>query len=180
MLPLIRRAAQNQARLHPDAASGKIKARIRECLTEVESFCIRMKHINRRIVCHDLFHVKESIEKELIKLIVGHVVVFDLAGGPFIIHVVRRVRDDKVCFLALHQHVVGFFLRGITTNKPVPSQGPNVPHLRNGRFFQFTIDIKVIILDIGIIFKKVRELFLIKASEGEVECLCLQRFNLDT
>ena len=138
-----------------------------------------MEHINRGIICHDLFHVDKSIEQELVELIAGHVVVFNLASSAFIIDVVRRISQDQVCFLPLHQYFISLLFGRVPADQAVPAQCPHVTHLSYGRLFQLTIHIKVIIFHFGIFLEEICQLLFIEASQGQIKSLCLQRFNLN-
>ena len=121
MLPLIRRPAQNKALLLPDACSGQIKTRIAKSFAEVESFCICMEHIDAGVVRHHLFHVGKSRQQELIKIIVGHVVIFDFPGAAFVIDVVRRVGHHQVRPGSSHQQIVSLLIRTVPAVQPVPA-----------------------------------------------------------
>ena len=106
-----------------------------------------MEHIDGSIVRHDRFHVGEGIEQELVESIVCHVIVLDLPGGAFVVHVVRRVGQHKVGLLAVHQDVVGFLLRGVPTDQPVPSKRPHVARLGEGRLLELGFDVKIVVME---------------------------------
>ena len=52
VLPLVRASSKNQCVLLPDAAPGKVKSGILECLSEIQPLCIRMEYINGSILFH--------------------------------------------------------------------------------------------------------------------------------
>ena len=104
-----------------------------------------MEHIDRGIALHALLHVHECGEKEVIELLIFHVVILDLPGAPLIIRIVRRIRHHKVCFRPCHQHIVCLRQSGIPNHQPVPPKRPNITHLCHGRLFQFRVNVKVIL-----------------------------------
>ncbi len=95
MLPLVGTPPKNKALLLPDAAPGKVESRRLECAAEIQSLGIGMEHINRGIALHVLLHIYECGKKEVIELLIFHVVIPDLPGAPFIINVVRRLRNAR-------------------------------------------------------------------------------------
>ena len=107
-----------------------------------------MKNVNGSIAFHVLFHVHESTEKELVELIVRHIVIFDFPGSLLHVHIVGRICKDKVCFLPVHQPVVGFRERRVTANHSMFTQMPNIPGFGEGGFLQFFFHVKVIFLDV--------------------------------
>ena len=177
MLPLVGRASQHQAGLLPDTAAGEIEARIRECPAKIQAFCICVEDVDGGVLRHDFFHVGKGIQQELIELLSGHVVIFDLASCTFIVHVVRRVRHYQVCFLSLHENFVGFRFRGITAHQTVASQCPHITGFRKDRLLQFFVYIKLIILCLGAVIKQRRQFLLIKAGEQRIKVHALQCFN---
>ena len=88
-----------------------------------------MKHIDGSIAGHDGFHIGEGVEQELIEGVICHVVVLDLPGRAFIVHIVRRVRDHEVGLDVAHQGVVGFLFRGIAADQTMPTERPDVTGL---------------------------------------------------
>ena len=121
MLPLIWGTPQNKALLLPDAGSGKIKAGIRKGFPKIQAFCVGVKNINGCVVRHHLFHVGKSRQQELIKIIVGHVVIFDFPGAAFVIDVVRRVGHHQVRPGSSHQQIVSLLIRTVPAVQPVPA-----------------------------------------------------------
>ena len=135
VLPLVRRASEHQRLLFPDAAAGEVEACIGKSPAEVQTFGVRMEHIDGSIASHDGLHIGESVEQELIECVVCHVVVLNLPSRAFIVHIVRRVCDHEVGLDVAHQSVVGFLLRGITANQTVPTERPNVANFGEGGLF---------------------------------------------
>ena len=135
-----------------------------------------MEHIDGSIAGHDGFHIGKGIEQELIEGVVCHVVVLDLPGRAFIVHVVRRVRDHEVGLDVAHQGVVGFLFRGIATDQTVPTKRPDVTGLGEGGFFQLLIHIEIIVVDAVLQagLEKVVDLGRIKTGEGNIKVLALQ------
>ena len=66
MLPLIWGAAENQTRLFPNAAAGKIEAGGIKGLSEIQALRVSMENINGSIGRHNLFHIRKGIEEEVI------------------------------------------------------------------------------------------------------------------
>ena len=178
MLPLIRRAAQHQAGLLPDTAAGEVEACICECPGEVQPFRICMEYVDGSILRHDLFHVGKSIQQELIELFSGHVVVFDFASRAFIIDIVRRVRHHQICFLPLHENLIGFCFCGIAAHQTMASQRPHITGFRKDRLFQFFVYIKIIILSLSTVIKQSRQLLLIKTGKQGIKVHALKSLNL--
>ena len=135
-----------------------------------------MEHIDRSIAGHDGFHIGESADQELIEGIVCHVVVLDLPGRAFVVHVVRRVRDHKVGLDVAHQGVVGFLFRGIAADQTVPPKRPDVTGLGEGGIFQLLVHIEIIVVNavLQVVLEKVVDLGRIKTGEGNIEVLALQ------
>ena len=148
MLPLIRTSAKNKTLFLPNTSTGKIKSCICKCLSEVKSFCIRMEHIDTCIIGHSLIHTSVGIKKELIELIICHVVVFDFPCTSFIVHVVRRVCYNKVRFLIFHQYLIGFFPGAVPTDKSVVSKYPHITRFCHRCLFKFCIYIEIIFFHI--------------------------------
>jgi hypothetical protein len=104
-----------------------------------------MEHINGCVLLHVLLHIYECGEKEVIELLVFHVVIPDLPGSPLIICIVRRVRHHKVRFRPCHQHIVCLRQGGIAYHQPVPPKRPDVAHLCHGGLFQFRVNVEIIL-----------------------------------
>ena len=118
---------------------------------EVEKGIPRNPFINAgAIVMADilLLHIYESGKKEVIELLIFHVVIPDLPGAPFVINVVRRVRHHKVRFHPCHQHIVCLRQSRIPDHQPVPPKRPHISHFRHRRLFQFRVNVKVILRDL--------------------------------
>src|SRR5574344_2093441 len=88
MLPLIRRAAEDERVLFPDAAPGEVEPRVGESSAERQTLGVRVEHIDGSVALHVLLHINESGEQELIKVRVRHVVVLDLTRRLLNVHVV--------------------------------------------------------------------------------------------
>ena len=100
MDPLIRTASQHQRILLPDTASGKLKSCILERLTEVQPFRIGVPYIDAAVIRKAVIHTLVSGKQEVVEIAVTHVIVHDLSGSLLNIHIVRRIRQDEVCFLS--------------------------------------------------------------------------------
>ncbi|GFI44918.1 hypothetical protein IMSAGC019_00227 [Lachnospiraceae bacterium] len=145
MLPLVGAPAKHKALLLPDAAPGKVEARRPECAAEIQPFRVGMEYIDRGITLHVLLHIYERGKKELVKVLILHVVILYLPGAPFVIDIVRGIGDHEVCFRPCHQHIVCLRQSGIPDHQPVPPKRPNITHLCHGRLFQFRVNVKVIL-----------------------------------
>ena len=176
MLPLVRRASEHQRLLFPDAAAGEVETCISKSPAEVQPFGVRMKHIDGSIAGHDGFHIGEGVEQELIEGVICHVVVLDLPGRAFIVHVVRRVRDHEVGLDVAHQGVIGFLFRGISADQTVPTERPDVASLGKGGLFQLLIHIEIIVMHavLQAVLEKVVDLGRVKTGEGNIKVLTLQ------
>ena len=95
MLSLVGAPPKNETLLLPDAAPGKVESCCLKRFPEIQPFRIGMEHIDRGIALHVLLHIYESGKKEVIELLIFHVVIPDLPGAPFIINVVRRLRNAR-------------------------------------------------------------------------------------
>ena len=124
-----------------------------------------MEHINAGIICHYFFHAGKCIEKELIELIVFQVVVLDFACGALVIYIIRRIRHHKVCFLAIHQQGVAFFLGAVTAEESVIPEQPEITAFCDRRLFQLRIHIEIIIFCIVRSIKKACQLRFIETSQ---------------
>ena len=60
----------------------------------------------------------------------------------------------------------------------MPPQRPHIPGLGDDRLFQLRLHIEIILMHIGVILEQIGQFFLVKACEGEVKRLRLQRFDL--
>ena len=176
MLPLVWRASEHQRLLFPDAAAGEVEACIGKSPAEVQTFGVRMEHIDGSIAGHDGLHIGESVEQELIECVVCHVVVLNLPSRAFIVHIVRRVRDHEVGLDVAHQSIVGFLLCGIAANQTVPTERPNVASLGEGGLFQLLIHIEIIVVNavLQAALEKVVNLGRVKTGEGNIKVLALQ------
>jgi|GEM_PF-5401088 len=81
-------------------AAGKLESCILECLSEVQPFRIGVPHIDAAVIGKAVIHTLIGREQKVIEIAVAHVVVHDLAGGLLNVHIVRRIRQDEVCFLS--------------------------------------------------------------------------------
>lgn len=138
-----------------------------------------MKNIDGGIVRHDLLHAGESIEQKVEELLRCHIVVFDLPGGAFVVHVVRRVSHHKVCLPTVHEDFVGFQLGAVTADETMSAERPHITHLAEGGLLQSGIDIEVIVFCFLAVIKELRQLLFIKAGEERVEVHALEFFDLN-
>lgn len=120
--------------------------------------------------------IGEGVEQELIEGVICHVVVLDLPGRAFIVHIVRRVRDHEVGLDVVHQSVVGFLLCGISADQTVPTERPDVASLGKGGLFQLLIHIEIIVMHavLQAVLEKVVDLGRVKTGEGNIKVLTLQ------
>ena len=131
MLPLIRRAAEDQRLFLPDAGAGQIKTGIREGPAEVQPFGVGMEYIDGGVLRHCLFCIGEGIEQELIEFVVRHVVILDLPGVAFVVHVIGRVGHREVCELSVHQQGESVRLGTVAADEAVIAEQPQVTELRD-------------------------------------------------
>ncbi len=124
VLPLVRAATKNKRRLLPYATAREIEPSLLECTAEVESFGICMEDIDRCIVSHDSMHIGECIEKELMELGILKAVVLYLTSLPFIVDIVWRVGNSKVCLVAVHELVDILSLSGVPYKESVLTENP--------------------------------------------------------
>ena len=148
VLPLVRTPSKHQCILFPDAAAGKVEPGILECLSEIQSFRIRMENINGSILFHRLLHIDKCCEQEFIKILIRHVVIFYLSGCLLNIYIVWRIRQHKVCFPAVHQCIVSLWQNGITADNTVLSEQPHITSLCYGRFCKLRFHVKIIFRDL--------------------------------
>ena len=176
VLPLVRAAAQHQGVLLPYAAAGQVKACVLECLAEVQPLGICVEYIDGSILLHVLLHVDEGRKKELVKLVIRHIVVLDLAGRFFHIDVIRRIRQHHIGLLPRHQPFIGFRQRRIATDDAVVTQEPDISRTGDSRLCQFAIDIKVIFLDFLVVHfrEELLDFRCFKARQVDVEVDALQ------
>ena len=179
MNPLIGAASQHQAVLLPDTAPGKVKARILECLTEVQPFGIRVPDIDAAVIGQVGMHTAIGGEQEVIKFLIAHVVVHDLPRRLLYVHVVGRIRQDQVGPIAIHQTGVNFFAGAVAADHPVLSDQPKVTQLAEDRLLQFGIHIEVVLVDLLVmeLIEQRIDLRRIKAGLAQVKVAVLDIFQ---
>ena len=69
VLPLVVRASEHEAVLHPDAHTGEVEARVDERLPEGEPFGVRMEAVGRSAFLEVVGHVLEGRQQELVELL---------------------------------------------------------------------------------------------------------------
>ena len=107
-----------------------------------------MEDIDGTIVCQMTVHLLECCQKELVEFLVTHVVIHDLTGRFFHIHIVRRIGKNQICLGTFHQGIVAFCLSGIAAQNNVLSQMPEVALFGEARLLQLGFHIEVIFLDL--------------------------------
>nr|DAL04895.1 MAG TPA: hypothetical protein [Caudoviricetes sp.] len=148
VLPLVRTVSQHQSILLPDTAPGQVEPGILECLSKVQPLGVSVEDIDGAIVCQMPVHLLECCQKELVEFRVTHIVVQNLAGRFFHIHVVRGIGKNQICLGSVHQGIVAFCLSGIAAQNDVLSQMPEVALFGEARLLQLGFHIKVIFLDL--------------------------------
>ena len=170
VLPLVRTSAKHQCILLPDTAPGQLKPCRLKRLSEIQSFRIRMEYIYGGIRFHVLFHVYKGCKKEFIKILIGHIVILNLSGSLFHIHVVGRIRKNHVCPSAFHQNVVVFGKNGIPAQNPVFSEKPHITFSGNARFLQFPFHIEVILFDL-FVMDLIEQLLYLRRFKSRKPCI---------
>ena len=148
VLPLVRTAAQHQRILLPDTAPGQVEPGILECLSKVQPFRICMEDVDGTVVCQMTVHLLERCQKELVEFRIPHVVIHNLTGRLFHIHVIRGIGKDQIYLGSVHQGVVAFCFGGITAQNDVLSQMPEVTLFGEAWLLQLGFHIEVIFLDL--------------------------------
>ena len=148
MLPLVWRPPEYQRVFLPDTAPGQIKPGIFERPSEVQPLSICMEQINRTVIGKIFMHFPKSGKQEFIKLRVSHVVIQNLSGGFFHIHVVRRVGKNEICLHPIHQDCIALRKRSIAAEHAMPSECPQVSRFGKNRLFQFGFHIEVVLFDL--------------------------------
>ena len=135
-----------------------------------------MEDVDAGVVCHALIHLAVGSEQELLKLILGHLVVFDLSGSAFVVYVVGRISYDQLCLLSVHQKLIGFRLGGVAAKQAVLAEHPKVASFGEDRLPQLSLDIKVVLLNATfyIVTEQVVQFLRIKTSERDVKVSTLQ------
>ena len=90
-------------------------------------------------LCHDPISLERAFE-ELLEVRIRHPVATDfqaLFGVPFVIDVVRRIGENKICEVASHESFDITDPGCIADEHPVLSEVPEVPRYRSGRLGQF-------------------------------------------
>ena len=182
VLPLIIRASQHKAVLHPDAAACKVESRIDKRPAEVQSFRIGMEHICSaaffEVVCHTL----ESGEQKVIELLVFHAVVLNgQPAGAFERYPIWGIGQNEVCFRVAHKSADIFGTGRVAAHEAMPADRPNISSLHKGSLLQRSGQVEIVVLcfAVGIIREQVSQFLFIKAGHGEVvaEVLQLLHFN---
>ena len=93
-------------------------------------------------------HLLECCQKELVEFRVTHVVIHDLTGSLFHIHVIRGIGKDQICLGSVHQDVVAFRFGRIPAQNDVLSQMPEVTLFGEAWLLQLGFHIEVIFLDL--------------------------------
>ena len=148
VLPLVRTTAQHQRILLPDTAPGQVEPGILECLSKVQPFRICMEDVDGTVVCKMVVHLLERCQKELVEFRIAHVVIHDLTGSLFHIHVIRGIGKDQICLGSVHQGVVAFCFGRITAQNDMLSQMPEVTLFGEAWLLQLGFHIEVIFLDL--------------------------------
>ena len=107
-----------------------------------------MEDVDGTVVCKMAVHLLESCQKELVEFRIAHVVIHDLTGSLFHIHVIRGIGKDQICLGSVHQGVVAFCFGGITAQNDVLSQMPKVTLFGEAWLLQLGFHIEVIFLDL--------------------------------
>ena len=138
-----------------------------------------MEHINGGIVCHGSVHLLVGSQEEVIEGFVGHVIVFDLACGTFVVDVVRRIGDDQVCLGVAHEQFKGFRLGAVSADQTVAAQLPNVTSFGEGGLLQLCIYIEAILLHpiFQAVLEQVVNLRRLEASQRYIKVGTLQISN---
>ena len=138
-----------------------------------------MEHINGSILFHRLLHIYKCSKQKLIEILIRHVVVFNLAGRLLDIYIVWRIRQDKICFLSIHQLIVSFRQNGITADDTVLSKQPYITCLCHGRFCKLRFHIKIIFRDLLIMYgiKKLFDLRRFETRDADIEIRILKVFD---
>ena len=114
-----------------------MEACINKGLAEVEPFSICMEYIGSAALFKMHSHVLECRKQELIEVVALNRIVLDRKSvGAFKGDSVRRVCQDKVCFLIAHQLINVLCLGGIAAHKTVPANRPHITGFYEGRFFE--------------------------------------------
>ena len=148
MLPLVWAASKNQCILLPYTATRQIKACCRKCLTEVQSLSVSMENINGSILFHRLFHIYKRCKEEIIKILISHIVIFDFSGGLLNIDIVWRIRQNHICFLAIHQNIINLRQCAISATNSVSAKKPHITRFCNRGFGKLLLHIEIILCDV--------------------------------
>ena len=179
VLPLVIAAPEDETVLYPDAAARQMEARVDECFPEIEAFRIGMEHIRRCARTQKTYCRSKSIVEELVELLIFHAVVLDgQSGGTFEGYSVRRIRQQQIGFLSVHECGDIVHTGGIATHEPVPSDRPDIALLHEGCLFQRGGEIEVIVFRVVIVgSEEICELLIIEAGEHKIKVRTLQRFD---
>ena len=180
MLPLVIRAPQNQRILHPDTASGEMETSIDESPAEVETLGICVKNVGGTTFFEVVSHVLEGGKQETIELLILHGVILNgQATGALKGNAIGWVSQDEICLPAIHErcHILG--AGGITAHELVSADCPDIATLHKGCLLQRSTQVVIVIFRVRIApaLEQVSQFLLVKAGEGDVKSLALQRFD---
>ena len=97
MLPLIIGATEHEAVLYPDAHTSEMEACVNECLSESQSFGIRVEAVSGSAFFKMVGHVLKGCQQEFIKLLTLEGIVLDCETvRGFEGNAIRRIGQDKV------------------------------------------------------------------------------------
>ena len=171
MNPLEWRTAEHERVLFPDTATGEVEARVPECFTEIEALGVGVPNVDRTVIGQVGVHAAVGGEQEVIEFLVGHIVVHDFPGGLFHIDVIRRIGQDQICLLPIHEPSVDFFTGAVATDHTMLPETPQVAELRKDRLLELRLHIEIIlshILRVDLIEQRL-DLRRVKAGEAQVK-----------
>lgn len=152
MLPLVRRAPQDEGVFDPDAAAGEFEPGVDERSAEVQPFGVGVEHIRTAALLTHACHVGKRCEQELVEGVGLHRVVFDCESiGGLEGDVVGRVGEHQVRALAVHEHRDIVCVGGVPADEPVPADGPDVPALDEGGGLERFREVEAVVGDLVIV-----------------------------
>ena len=83
-----------------------------------------MPNVDRTVIGQIGVHAAVRGKQEVVEIFVGHVVVHNLSGGLFHIHIVRRIGQDKIGPLPIHEPGVDFFTGAVAADHAVLPEAP--------------------------------------------------------
>ena len=78
-----------------------------------------MPHINAAVVGKVGVHAAVGRKQEIVELIVLEIIIHDLPGGLFHIYSIRRIGQDQICLLPVHQAGVDFLAGTVAADDAV-------------------------------------------------------------